>query len=49
MKTKGIMSYLYFQDGQILIDELSPKERLGEIISNETKYYSMSMAKSVTS
>ena len=37
MKTKGIMSYLYFQDGQILIDELSPKERLGEFISNETK------------
>ena len=49
MKTKGIMSYLYFQDGQILIDELSPKERLGEFISNETKFYSMSMSKSVTS
>ena len=49
MKTKGIMSYLYFQEGQILIDEISPKERLGEFISNETKFYSMSMGKSVTS
>ena len=49
MKTKGIMSYLYFQDGHILIDEVSPKERLGEFISNETKFYSMSMGKSVTS
>ena len=49
MKTKGIMSYLYFQDNHILIDEVSPKERLGEFISNETKFYSMSMGKSITS
>ena len=49
MKTKGIMSYLYFQDGHILIDEISPKERLGEFINNETKFYSMSMSKSVVS
>jgi len=49
MKTKGIMSYLYFQDGHILIDEISPKERLGEFINNETKFYSMSMGKSVVS
>ena len=49
MKTKGIMSYLYFQDNHILIDEISPKERLGEFINNETKFYSMSMSKSVVS
>ena len=49
MKTKAIMSYLYFQEGQILIDEISPKEQLGEFINNETKFYSMSMGKSVTS
>ncbi|MDC0151314.1 hypothetical protein OAI89_04410, partial [Candidatus Pelagibacter sp.] len=49
MKTKGILSYLYYQDGQVLIDELSPKERLGEFLNNETKFYSMSMGKSVTS
>ena len=49
MKTKGIMSYLYFQDGHILIDEISPKERLGEFINNETKFYSLSMSKSVVS
>ena len=47
MKTKGIMSYLYFQEGQILIDEISPKEQMGEFINNETKFYSMSMGKSV--
>ena len=49
MKTKGILSYLYYQDGEVLIDELSPKERLGDFLNNETKFYSMSMGKSVTS
>ena len=49
MQTKGILSYLYYQDGEVLIDELSPKERLGEFLNNETKFYSMSMGKSVTS
>ena len=38
MKTKGILSYLYYQDGEVLIDEFSPKERLGEFLNNETKF-----------
>ena len=49
MKTKGILSYLYYQDGEVLIDEFSPKEKLGEFLNNETKFYSMSMGKSITS
>ena len=49
MKTKGILSYLYYQDGQLLIDETSPKERLGKFMNDETKYYSMSMSKSLVS
>ncbi|MDA9178027.1 hypothetical protein N9O17_02695 [Candidatus Pelagibacter sp.] len=49
IKTKGILSYLYYQDGEVMIDEFSPKERLGEFLNNETKFYSMSMGKSVTS
>jgi len=49
MKTKGILSYLYYQDGEVLIDEFSPKEKLGEFLNNETKFYSMSMSKSVVS
>ena len=28
MKTKGILSYLYYQDGEVLIDEFSPKAAL---------------------
>ena len=49
MKTKGILSYLYYQDWQVLIDETSPKERLGKFMNDETKYYSMSMSKSLVS
>ena len=49
MQTKGILSYLYFQDDHVLIDEISPKDRLGEFINNETQLMSMSMNKSVMS
>ena len=49
MKSKAILSYLYYQDGKVLIDEISPKERLGDFVNNETKLMSMSMNKSVTS
>jgi len=49
MQTKGILSYLYFQGDHVLIDEISPKDRLGEFINNETQLMSMSMNKSVTS
>ncbi len=32
MQKKAILSYLYFQDDQILIDELTPKDRFGEFV-----------------
>ena len=49
MQTKGILSYLYFQDNHVLIDEISPENRLGEFLDNKSKFMSMSMNKSVTS
>ena len=49
MKKKSMLSYLYYQDGKVLIDEITPKEKLGEFMNNETKLISMSMNKSVTS
>ena len=49
VKAKGILSYLYFQDGKILVDEISPKEKLGEFVNDETRLISMSMGKSVMS
>ena len=49
LKTKAILSYLYFEDGKIIIDEISPKERLGKFINNKTKFRSNSMGKSLAS
>ena len=49
LKTKGILSYLYFEDGKIIIDEVSPKERLGKLFNDETKFRSNSMGKSLPS
>ena len=49
MQKKAILSYLYFQDDQILIDELTPKDRFGEFVKNETKLRSNSVGKSMVS
>ncbi len=49
MKKKAILSYLYFQDDQILIDEITPKDRFGEFVKNETKLRSNSVGKSMVS
>ena len=49
MQKKAILSYLYFQDDQILIDELTPKDRFGDFVKNETKLRSNSVGKSMVS
>ena len=49
LKTKGIYSYLYFEDDKIIIDEVSPKDRLGQLFDDETKFRSNSMGKSLPS
>ena len=46
---KGIASYLYFEKGKVIIDKISPKDRLGELINNKTRLRSNSMGKSLTS
>jgi len=47
LKKTAILSYLLFEDGKIVIDELSPKKRLGEFYNNETKFRSNSVGKSM--
>ncbi len=47
LKRTAILSYLRFEDNKIVIDELSPKERLGEFIDNTTKFRSNSVGKSM--
>tara|TARA_B100001248_G_scaffold243666_1_gene212115 strand:- start:362 stop:1327 length:966 start_codon:yes stop_codon:yes gene_type:complete len=49
MQTKAIVSYLYFEKDKIIVDEISPKDRLGELVNNETKLRSNSMGKSLVS
>ena len=49
LKRKGIVSYLYFEKGKVIIDKMSPKNRLGELIDNQTRLRSNSMGKSLAS
>ena len=49
MKTKAILSYLLYEDGKIVKDEITPKEKFGDFINNETKLRSQSMGKSLVS
>jgi CubicO group peptidase (beta-lactamase class C family) len=49
LKRKAIASYLYFEKGKVIIDKISPKDRLGELIDNKTRLRSNSMGKSLTS
>ena len=49
LKKQAILSYIYFQDDKIIIDELTPIEQFGEFVNNETKLRSNSMGKSLAS
>jgi len=47
MQSTGLISYLMYEDGEIVIDQLSPSERFGDLIDNDTMIYSMSLGKSL--
>jgi CubicO group peptidase (beta-lactamase class C family) len=49
MQTTPLLSYLLFEDGKIVIDEITPKDRFGDMFTEKTIYHSMSMGKSMTS
>jgi len=59
MQKTALLSYLLYEDGKIVIDEITPKNRFGKIIpmgvkvgemfSNESKYHSQSIGKSLVS
>ena len=44
-----MLSYLLFEDDQITIDKISPNDRFGKFINNETKLRSMSVGRSMAS
>ena len=45
----GLLSYLLYEDGKIVVDEITPKSRFGIIFDNNTAWTSASMGKSITS
>ena len=49
MQKTALLSYLLFEDGKIVIDEMSPPDKFGKVFTNETKYHSQSVGKSIAS
>ena len=40
---------MFYEDGKLTIDELSPNDRFGLFVNNETKLRSMSVGKTMVS
>ena len=49
MQKTALLSYLLFEDGKIVIDEMSPSNKFGKVFTNETMYHSQSVGKSIVS
>jgi len=49
LETTGLVSYLLFRDGEIVKDAISPSNRLGDMIDNDTRLISRSVGKSFNS
>ena len=49
MQKTGLLSYLLFENDEIVIDKISPKNRLGTLYNSETKWTTASVGKSYTS
>ena len=47
MQTTPLLSYLLYEDGKIVVDEITPKDRFGDMFSDTSMYHSMSMGKSI--
>ena len=49
MQETALLSYLLYEDGKIVIDEITPKDRFGDMFTDSTKYHSQSVGKSLIS
>ena len=45
----ALLSYLLYEDGKITVDKISPKDRFGNFVNNETRLRSMSLGKTMVS
>jgi len=48
-KKSPLLSYLLFEDGKIIIDEITPKDKFGIVFQNDTQWVSHSVGKSFVS
>lgn len=49
LQKSGLLSYLFFENGEITVDKKTPIERMGRLFNDETKWTSASMGKSIVS
>ena len=49
MQDTPLLSYLLFEDGKIVIDEITPENRFGDMFRDSSRYHSQSNAKSLIS
>jgi len=49
INSTGLLSYLLFENGKIVVDEITPKNRFRILFDDETKWTSASVGKSITS
>ena len=49
LEKTALISYLRFEDGQITVDKISPKNRFGKFIKEDTRLRGMSVGKTMTS
>ena len=49
LEKTALISYLRFEDGQITVDKISPKDRFGKFIKEDTRLRGMSVGKTMTS
>jgi endonuclease YncB( thermonuclease family) len=47
MQDTALLSYLLFEDGKIVIDEITPKDRFGGMFRDSSKFHSQSVAKTL--
>ena len=49
MQDTPLLSYLLYEDGKIVIDEITPKDRFGDMFRDSSKFHSQSVGKSLVS
>jgi len=49
IQNTALLSYLLYENGKIVVDEITPKDRFGELFNNQSKLQSQSAGKSITS